>query len=165
MRLALAILLSVLILLSVHSYLRFAESLRGRHVAAREETIAPGNYSAQITLTFDAEADAFALDHTSLLFTHQDQVLLKREDRVLASEPLVVDSLGKLIVGPNAFHFSCVPRDNSPNVAKAVRLQIFRDGHPIAEQTLWAKPGLTPQGEIRIEIPPLPADTAHDDHK
>lgn len=154
MRPAIAIILSTLILLSVHTYLRFAESLRGRVVAEKQDTAATGKFSAEITLTFDAEADSFALDRTSLLFKHQDEVLLKREDRVSAGTPLKIENLTQLVVGPNAFYFTCVPRDDGMQVAKAVRLQIFRDGVPIAEQTLWAAAGLAPRGEIRLDIPP-----------
>lgn len=166
MRPLLAIILSAVVLLGVQSYLRFADSLRHRHAAQEHVVIAPGKYSADITLTFPAEADSFGLDGTSLVFHQQGKDLLKREGLVPAGEPLQIETLPDVVVGKNAFYFSTTPKESEQSAAKAVRVRIFRDGQPIAEQTFWSEPGLVPRGEIIVDVPgPATITSSHDHSK
>lgn len=163
MRPALALLLSVIILLGVHSYLRFADSLRRRVVSQPAVVAAAGEYTADITLTFPAEADSFALDSTSLLLKQQNEVLLKREGLVPAGEPLKIERLPNIVVGENEFYFSCVPQPGTEHQALAVRIRLFHDGVLVAERTFWSEPGLPPQGTITLTVPAAAAHK-HDDH-
>ena len=137
----------------MHFYLRFAESLRVKPVEAASQAQAAGTYSAQITLTFDAVADEFSLEPTSLLFRQQSQDLLKRTDLVLAGEPIVIESLPGVVEGPNEFYFECVPRNDGKAVARAVRVQLLHDGQVVADKTLWAEPGQVPRGQITLDVP------------
>jgi len=154
MRPILALIISAAILLGVHSYLRFAQSLRGQRADVADETVAAtGKYSAEITLTFDAQADEFALEPTSLVLKRQDQVLLKREGLVSAGEPIVVENIAGIVQGENEFYFQCVPKDDGRALARAVRIRVLRDGVPVADRTLWAEAGLVPQGAVVVEVP------------
>ncbi|HTN76110.1 MAG TPA: hypothetical protein VL096_12715 [Pirellulaceae bacterium] len=153
MRPLIALTLAVLILSGVYSYLRFAETLRGRHAVAEQTSPATGHFSADITLTFAAEADAFAIDATSLIFKQQQRILLVKTGLVPAGEPLVIDPLPDVIAGDNAFYFECIPRATAEPLARAVRVRIFRDGELAAEQTLWSEPGQVPRGEIHLNLP------------
>jgi hypothetical protein len=163
MRPILAIVISAGILLGVHSYLRLAQSLRGKP-AAEEESAASGKYSADITLTFDAQADEFALEPVSLFFKRQDQVLLKREGFIPAGEPLAVENIPGIVEGENEFYFECVPKEDGKQLARAVRVRLFHDGAPVAEQTLWAEPGMVPHGAVVLKVQRSPhaprADTS-----
>ena len=142
MRPVIAIVLSAAILLGVQGYLRFAESLRAQNAVVAEVTTAAGIFSADITLTFAAEADSFSVEPTSLLLRQRDQVLLKKEGLVLAGEPLVVSPIENIVEGTNEFYFECIPReqstepsDNQRPLSRAVRVRIFRDGQLLAENT------------------------------
>jgi hypothetical protein len=155
MRPFLALIISAGILLGVHSYLRFAQSLRGQHHAdaASESVAASGKYSAEITLTFDAQADEFALEPTSLVLKKQNQVLLQRAELVPAGTPLVVENIAGIVEGENEFYFACVPKEDGRAIARAVRIRILRDGVPVADKTLWAEAGLVPQGAVVLDVP------------
>jgi hypothetical protein len=38
---------------------------------------------------------------------------------------------------------------------------VYRDGNPIADQTLWSDPGLPVRGAVRVEIPQDGAEHSH----
>jgi hypothetical protein len=164
MRPILAIVISAGILLGVHSYLRFAQSLRGKPAVAEADVAASGTYSADITLTFDAQADEFALEPVSLVFKRQQETLLKREELVPAGTPLVIENLPGIVEGENEFYFECVPKEDGRQIARAVRIRLFHDGVPVAEQTLWAEPGMVPHGAVVLKVERSPhaprADTS-----
>jgi hypothetical protein len=163
MRPLIALLTAAAILLSVHFYLQFAASLRGGHVEAVADVAATGIYSADVTLTFDAQADEFSLEPVSLVLRQQQRVLLKREDLVPAGEPLVVPNIPGVLVGDNEFYFESVPKNEGAPVARAVRVRLFRDGTLVAEQTLWSEPGQVPRGPILLHVE-APKAKKHD-HK
>jgi hypothetical protein len=152
MRPLLALVISAGILFGVYSYLRFAQSLRGTTEAAVVDVAATGKYSAEITLTFDAQADEFALSPVSLVLKRQDQVLLSREGLVPAGEPLVVENIPGIVEGENELYFECVPKDDGRQLARAVRIRLLRDGAVVADQTLWAEAGLVPQGTVMLKV-------------
>ena len=163
MRPLIALILSATILLGVHFYLRFAESLRSGRVVQLEETAATGIYSAEITLTFPAQADEFSLEPTSLVLRQQGKELLRRDDLVPAGEPIVIPQIQGIIEGPNEFYFECVPRNEGEPVARAVRVRLLRDGVEVADETLWAPPGQVPRGRITLNVPAT-RKKANDDH-
>ncbi len=162
MRPLIALMGSAAILLGVYFYLQFAESLRVQPIEQTVETPAAGIYSAKITLTFDAAADEFSLEATSLVLRQQDHELLNRTDAVAAGEPIVIDNLPGIIEGKNEFYFECVPRDDGKSIARAVRVQLLRDGQVVADSTLWADPGQVPRGQITLDVPAT--RRANDDH-
>ncbi len=163
MRPLIALLLSAGILLGVRMYLNLASSLRGgAKVVTVDQTAAEGQYSVDVTLTFDAQADEFALEPVSLVLRHQDKTLLERKELVPAGEPLVVDDVAGLVEGRNEFYFACIPRAEGGQVARAVRIRVLRDGAVVVDQTLWAEAGQTPRGRIVLDIPPAKREQAHD---
>ena len=171
MRPIIAIVLSAAILLGVHGYLRFAESVRAQHAVAADATTAAGIFSADITLTFAAEADSFSVEPTSLLLRQREQVLFKREGLVPAGEPLVVSPIENIVEGANEFYFECIPREekaeateNQRPLSRAVRVRIFRDGQLLAENTFWSEPGIVPRGVIRVEVPRQESAAPSHDH-
>lgn len=162
MRPLIALVGSALILLGVHFYLRFAASLRHQPAAVVTDTAATGVYSADITLTFDAQADEFSLEPISLVFRHQTKELLKRTDLVAAGDPLMIRNIDGIIEGPNEFYLEVVPRDDGKQLAKATRVRLFRDGVVVADTTLWSEPGQVPRGRITLEV--TPAQEGSHDH-
>jgi hypothetical protein len=163
MRVLAAIIISLSILLGVQAFLHFASGQRTRSVATPELVPAKGHYSGEITLTFTAEADSFALDATSLLLKQQSHVLLKRDGRVPAGEPIVIENLTTVTEGLNEFYLECMPLDDGQAISRAVRLQIFRDGEAVADQTFWSPPGQIPRGTLKLMVPPAkPTEAPHD---
>jgi hypothetical protein len=159
MRPLLSIVISAFILLGVRAYLGFAASLREArvlHYVAREEEAATGRFSAEITLTFDCQADEFSLEPTSLVLKHQGKELLKREGIVAAGEPIMIENIAGITAGKNEFYFECVPKDDGKALARAVRVRVLRDGVSVADQTLWSPPGQTPRGAIVVDVAPSP---------
>lgn len=164
MRPLLAILLSAAILLGVRGYLEFAAAARPKPLAhaADAPEAAEGKFSVEITLTFDAQADAFSLDPVSLVLKRQSDILLQRDDLVPAGEPLIVEDVPQVVAGINEFYFECVPKSDGQHLARAVRLRVLRDGVPVADETLWAAAGQVPRGVIRLDVPPDVSEGAHD---
>lgn len=162
MRPLIALLGSAAILLGVHFYLRFAESLRVQARVETAQTPAAGIFSARITLTFDAAADEFSLEPTSLILRQQSRELLRRDEPVSAGEPIVIDNIAGINEGQNEFYFECVPRNDGKSIARAVRLELLRDGVVVADTTLWAAPGQVPRGKIALDVPASRKET--DEH-
>lgn len=153
MRPLIALVSSAVILLGVHFYLRFAEGLRAKPVEAIETVAAEGKYAAEITLTFDAQADEFALEPTSVIFRQQSKTLLEKTGLVQAGEALRVDAIENVVEGRNEFYVECVPRSSDQPIARAVRVRLLRDGRVVSETTLWSEPGQTPRGVVVLDVP------------
>ena len=123
---------------------------------AEPETAAEGRVDIELTLTFDAGPDAFALDVTdapTLLVQLRGKDVLRRTDPILAGAQLRVEAVSGLVTGINEFFVQATPQDTAAPVARAVRVRILRNGYPMAEQTLWSEPGELVQGVVVVEIP------------
>jgi hypothetical protein len=129
-----------------------------------EEAAAAGVFSAEITLTFDAAPDEFALEPIALVFKQQDRVLLERTEKVAAGEPIVIDHLPGIIAGRNEFYFECIPSPADQPLARAVRVRLLRDGAEVADATLWAPAGQTPRGRITLDVPAAQASKDPHEH-
>ena len=119
-------------------------------------TAAEGKFSLDVTLTFAAGPDEFALDAStapSLLVQLRGQDVLRRMDAIAPGEPLHLDNLTDLRAGPNEFYVEATPADGTQLQARALRVRIFRDGNPLTEETLWSEPGEAVSGTIAVDIP------------
>jgi hypothetical protein len=126
------------------------------HVASHEaEQAAAGRFQVELTLTFDAGPDEFALDQSdapALLVQLRGRDVLRRREPLAAGEQIVVDVTG-LVAGRNEFFVQATPRDVGASLARAVRVRVLRDDVPLADQTLWSEPGEIVQGAIEVELP------------
>jgi len=117
---------------------------------------APGEYAVDLTISFDAGPDEFALDVSedapSLLVQMNGKQVVKRSGEVLASEsPIRVESIEGVTVGNNEFFVQASPKNLAG--ANCIRVRILRDDAVVANETLWSSPGEIIQGSVRLEVP------------
>jgi hypothetical protein len=168
MRPLLALLLSLAIFGAVAGYLQFARAVQRRTAAETvhaAESVAEGKFSLEATLSFDAGADtAFSLDPTKSMAVRvqfRGRELLKIDEPVAAGTPLRMDEVEGIVPGPNEFYLEAHPANQGLPLAHAARMRVFRDGHPIADETLWSEPGLPVQGVLRVDVPKHATEQEH----
>jgi hypothetical protein len=167
MRPILALLLSLAIFGAVAGYLRFAREVQERRApaVAGEESRAEGAFAVEVTLAFDAGADsAFSLDpakSAAVRVKFRGRDLLQVDAPVPAGTPLQIEDVEGIVPGANEFYIEAQPANQGPPVAHAARVRVYRDGHPIAEETLWSEPGLPVQGVLRVDVPEHAAEHVH----
>jgi hypothetical protein len=171
MRPLLAILTTALILGGLQGYFVLRDRF-GPKPATSVERPAPGVYSLEITLTFDAGPDPFALeasDKTCLEVLFRNQALLRRTERVTAGEKVVVPAIGGIVAGADEFRGSneflirATPAESRPEMAYAARVRLLRDGAAIAEESLWSDAGGTVEGKLVAVVIDKKA-AAHEEH-
>jgi antitoxin (DNA-binding transcriptional repressor) of toxin-antitoxin stability system len=164
MRPVLAILTTVLILGGLQGYFLLRDRF-GPTAPVAIEHPAPGVYSLEITLTFDAGPDPFALaasDQTCLEVLFRGQTLLRRVERVSAGEKVVITPIEDIVAGKNEFVFKASPADSRPEMAYAARVRLLRDDAPIAEQSLWSESGGIVEGKLLVVVED--SKPVHDEH-
>ncbi len=159
MRPLLALLIAALIVGVVQGYMWFQASLPRPELQRVEPAAAAGTFSLEITLTFDAQPDAF--EPTSLVVLHAGRELLRRDDRVPAGEGVKIE-IAELPVALNEFFVTASAGDEATPAARAVRVRVLRDGAPIAEQTLWSEPGEPVSGKVLVDVPADRREHAHE---
>lgn len=125
-----------------------------RSVAAFEPTAA-GIFEVEITLTFAAGPDPFALDlgdAPSLLVTFRGRDLLRMTEKVPAGEPIRIEEVDGVVAGANEFFVAATPTAQDATVARAIRVRILRDGSTVAEQSLWSDPGESVDGVVVVHV-------------
>lgn len=116
---------------------------------------AKGEYTVELTTTFDIGPDEFGLDDTSsvpsLLVQLNGEEVTHRADTIRASDsPFVFPA--KVVIGVNEFFVQASPL-SSELVPRSVRIRILRDGNALADETLWPEPGDIVQGTVSLEVP------------
>ncbi len=164
MRPILALLLVVAILGLVQAYMKFQASLPATRSVQQIETKAEGVYTADITLTFDAEPDAFSLEPTSLLVLFRGQELLRKKATVKAGTPLLITDIPGMTEGRNEFYIKATPPEDETEQSRAVRVRVLRDGIPVVERTLWSEPGAPVEGAIHVDVPRVVITEDDHDH-
>ena len=166
MRPALAVILVAAILGGLQGYMSLRDRL-GPPPAQEVETSAAGIFTLDLTLTFDAGPDPFALDvdnAPSLLVEFRGQEMLRETGNVPAGQPIVIAPVRDVVQGKNEFFVKAVPADSNADVSRAVRVRILRDGQPISDSTLWSEPGLPVQGKVDLVVPASAAPSDAHEH-
>lgn len=158
MRPLFVLILSISILLGMNWFLGLNPNVAADHSHQVAKVIeAPGEFSIDVTLSFDAGPDQFALDvqedAPSLLVQMNGNELLKRTGNLSASEsPIELRSIDGINVGNNDFYVQASPSDMTLR-SSSVRIRVLRDGAVIADKTIWSEPGEIVQGSLRLEVP------------
>lgn len=118
---------------------------------------ASGEYAVDVTLTFEAGPDEFAIDDTgdapSLLVQMNGQELLRRTDTISADEsPIELTTIEGVVVGTNEFFVQASPSDQESLAARCARVRIMQDGNTIADETIWSEAGDILQGTVTLEV-------------
>jgi len=170
MRPLLAVILSVVILGGLWAYTGMRT-----HGSPSVRVIVPDapqeRFAAELTLTFSAEADPFALNvdeaeaPAAVLVRFNGQQVLRITERLVAGDPVEIDPLPGAVIGDNELFLEANPPVAQGNQAHAVRVRITRDDVPIVEKTFWSEPGTRLSVRFPFEIRPPVADEAIDDHE
>lgn len=118
---------------------------------------ASGEYAVDVTLTFEAGPDEFAIDAAgdapSLLVQMNGNELLRRTDTISTDEsPIQILGIEGVVVGKNEFFVQASPSDQSSLAAMSARIRITQDGNPVADETIWADGGDILQGTVQLEV-------------
>lgn len=144
MRPLLTLLGTVLLLGSIYAYTEFAERVK-RSATVVELQQARGEYSVAVTCTLDCAANRdFQLPAVEILLG--DKTVLSRTEKLSRMTPLLVEKLPGVVAGRNEIivqaHIGATEIEAEVgNDLGCLRIQIFRDGAPIAEQSFWSEPG------------------------
>ena len=154
MRPILAILVAVTILGGLSLYMSVRRSAwAGRSTPVIE--IAPGRFDVEVTLTFEAGPDPFALSATdapSLSVLLAGTELLRETDTIESGKRQTIQDVQGLEVGTNEFLVQANPADTSGDLSRALRVRILRDLIPVADQTIWSEPGQRVEGVILVDL-------------
>ncbi len=162
MRPILALLVATTILGGLRLYMELRPT-RTATFAQEPETLAAGRFALEITLSFAAGPDPFALDldqAPSLLVLFRGAELLRVSEPVDAGIPVRREDLPQIAAGANEFFVRATPQDPDPRTARAVRLRLLRDEQPIAEQSLWSLSGEVVEGAVVLRVPNKPVESA-----
>ncbi len=155
MRPLLAIIISVAIFGGLNLYMqhRVRQKVKVPQVA---EQFAAGVYSLDLTFTFQADYDAFALEDDPIVrISFRGEDLLLMQEPVKAGEILYVDQIKNIVAGQddqsgvNEFYYEILTGDTDTSVVHAVRLRLFLDGQIVADHTAWSDPGEPVRGTFR----------------
>lgn len=122
---------------------------RGEAPEARtfEQAEADGVFALEITPSFDAEPDPFALnvddstDSAALQVRLAGDEVFRGGDSVIAGRPILVRPIEGLTLGKNEFYLEASPPMDDGGRSHAVRVRVFRDDRVFFERTFWSEPG------------------------
>ena len=123
---------------------------------------AAGQISLEITLTFAAGADPFAVDaddSPSLLVVFEGNELLRITESIEPGETIRIDDVPNVTVGINEFYVRASPQHLDES-ARAIRVRVLRDNHPLTEDSIWSQPGTLVEGTVVVSIESLPETPA-----
>lgn len=152
------LLLSIALLLGMNWFLGLNPA--GDHAHAHRELQvieAPGDFAVDLTVSFDAGPDEFALDLSddspSLILQLNGKEIMSRSGSVSASEsPFRIDSVEGISIGANDFFIQASPK-NLASAGNCVRVRVLRDNAAVADKTIWSVQGEIVQGTVRLEVP------------
>lgn len=159
----LAALLIVGILGGMAIYTSFLERLRAQARAdagLREgihEVAATGQYSLEVTLTFDAAPDEFsAFPNPASVLVQRSAVppvdLLRITKPVAAGTPIRVENVQGLVLGENRLIVSAFPADIASTRELALRLRVFQGTQVIGETSVWSSLGQLDSTELIVDL-------------
>lgn len=117
---------------------------------------APGIFSLEVVLTFDAGPDPFAVadkNRPSLSITFEGEEWLRRTDRISAGTVIVINDMTGIKSGLNELHLRAFPVDEQYDLVRGARVRVLRDEIVIAEESLWSEPGYPIDDPFQFDIP------------
>lgn len=152
-------LLAALILVALLGGLQLYMSVRPSRVVSEPSRLQPpaeGRFAVDVTLSFAAGPDPYALepdDAPSLLVLFRGQEIIRENTDLEPGRIVRQEDVQSVTAGANEFFLRATPQDSNSLAARAVRLRVYRDGNPIAQQTLWSEPGGAVEGTVVVEVP------------
>jgi hypothetical protein len=152
MRPALAIMVWIVLVGGLYTYMSSRAAIKAPE--ALEIRASKADYSLEITPTFTAKEDPFALKTQEkevpvFRITLNGALLLELEKGVERGEPIIIENLTGMTQGVNEFHMEASPPSSGKPIAHALRFRLFKGLTPVLEKTVWSAPGERVTGVIR----------------
>lgn len=116
---------------------------------------AGGQFQIELVPMFDAGPDAFALDTqgaAAIVVELQGQTLLNRTQVTPRGQPVVIENVNGLVVGPNELFVRATAADSDPTAIRAIRVRVTRDEMVVAEAWLSSEPGTPAEGTVSLTL-------------
>lgn len=151
--------------LSFYIYQRDARIIPRAQAKVAVEVAAAG-YLLEVTPTFGAEPDPFALQDdgqapATLLVRLGGQDIYRGEQPLARAEVLRIEQVSGLVEGKNELYFEASPPFEEAHLSHALRVRLLRDGVEQLDQTLWADAGGKVSGTVIFTLEPT-AEVGHD---
>lgn len=159
---------------SLTSFESFRASLPKPEAVENVRADAHSEYAITITLTFDAQGDAFSPLALRVSLDGVDEPLFESNTRVRAGVPVLISPVAGIKVGVNELLIEVGSGTDSTEaslqqIAHAIRVQVRVNEEVIVERTLWSEPGNTISGLIVLDVPENTAASApvaeHEGHQ
>jgi hypothetical protein len=124
-----------------------------------------GDYRLDLTSTFTAQEDPFALnvDQTestsAVVIQLGGQDIFPKNKTIEAGKVLNVRDLPDLVLGRNEFYIEVNPPTDQAQKAQAVRLRFFQGDQLMQQKSFWSEPGERLAGTFTVTIA-----EAHENH-
>lgn len=170
----LVLVMAVLVWGSLASFLKFRASLPTPEIVENVRVDAQSVYSISITLTFDAQGDAFSPLALRVSLDGVEEPLYESNTTIAAGVPILISPVAGIKVGVNELLVevgsgSGFAAASQQQTANAIRVQVLANEEVIIEQTLWSEPGNTINGLIVLDVPENAAASAspteHEGHQ
>ena len=153
MRPLFALFIPLMVFGSVRAYTLFERSLPAPVVIAISPQQAEGQFTLDLTLTFDAAPDEFDLEPSSAVVQLQGRDIFRSKEPHQAATPIRLKNVEGVVEGINTFFVKVAPAKSDFTSQRAIRLRVLRDGEPVADHTLWSTPGEVVQGTVEVLVP------------
>jgi hypothetical protein len=159
---------------SLTSFQKFRASLPKPEPVENVRAAAQSVYAIAITLTFDAQGDAFSPLALRVSLDGVEEPLFESNTTVQAGVPVLVSPVEGIKVGVNELLIEVGSGKDSTaaslqQISHAIRVQVRANEEVIVERTLWSEPGNTISGLIVIDVPENTAASAtpaeHEGHQ
>ncbi|MFP6588447.1 MAG: hypothetical protein VB814_12410 [Pirellulaceae bacterium] len=159
---------------SLTSFESFRASLPKPEAVENVRADAHSEYAITITLTFDAQGDAFSPLALRVSLDGVDEPLFESNTTVRAGVPVLISPVAGIKVGVNELLIEVGSGADSTEaslhqIAHAIRVQVRVNEEVIVERTLWSEPGNTISGLIVLDVPENTAASApaaeHEGHQ
>ena len=154
MRPLLALIVVCAVLGGLRLYLQ-SQNARQAVASAWQPTEAGGKFDVEITLSFDAGPDEFALDTAdanSLVVEFAGRRLVSEKAPISAGQPILIADITGVTDGANEFYVRATPQTANPLASNAIRIRILHNGVPLSDQSLWSAPGAPTEGIARLNV-------------
>mgnify|MGYP006306966333 CR=1 FL=1 len=157
-RIATAMAVCILFLSGVTWYMSSRNLGKSGESNAVELQAAEARYDLEVTPTFSAKRDPFALrtddreEEAALSVRLGDREILAVKQDAPAGQPIVVHHIEGLVRGWNELYLQAAPPADAYGVRHFVHMRLLRDGAPVAEKTFWSDGGALVAGSVKFRV-------------
>jgi len=142
--------------LSFYIHQRDARVIPQAQVQVAVELSASG-YALEVTPTFGAEADPFALldegqAPATLVIRLGGKEIFRGEQPLARGETLRIVPLEGLVEGANELYLDASPSFQEAHLSHALRVRVLRNESPLLDRTLWGEAGSKVSGTVELML-------------